>query len=188
MKKSLMALSVISIFAATSTQAGFYGSVGLGAVLAGQYKFEDGSKPKAKFDAPAYSLAIGYELPIWNIRVEAEYLRLQSDFKHDPNLSMITSGFMLNGYVPLPVPLISPYIGVGIGTAETTLFLNDSNGGLQAKPEFAYQAILGAEVDIPFISTVGIELRYVHSEGDITIGEDQYVKNDILALFLKARF
>lgn len=179
MKKFLFAtffsLSLLSI----PTQAGLYTSFGIGA------SFNDGGKTEKNFkssyeDSPAYSVSVGYELPLLltDVRVEGEYLRIHPDLKDGGHASM--DAFMLNGYGNIPLtPIIDPYVGLGLGM---TRFEHENAP--------AYQLILGAEYELPFMpATVGGEYRYFKiTEDGGARGETSKMHSNIFMLKLRYEF
>lgn len=135
---------------------------------------------------PEYSIgytaggAIGYELPVLPVRVEAEVMYRRNDldrisdrsgtilpgtgeFSGSGSVNVLTA--MANAYVFLPVPFgFEPYLGAGIGYG--LLDLEGLSGAGVALVDdtvdaYAYQAIAGMEFDfIPGPLDVGLEYRY----------------------------
>jgi OOP family OmpA-OmpF porin len=135
---------------------------------------------------PDYSIgytaggALGYELPVLPVRLEAEVMYRRNDLdqisdssgtilpgtgKFTGNGSVSVLSAMANGYVFLPVAFgFEPYVGAGVGYA-----LLDVNGlssaGVSLVDDtvdaYAYQAIAGIEFDfIPGPIDLGLEYRY----------------------------
>lgn len=152
MKKFLLAAFLSCTLLSTQSNAGLYTGLGIGAA------FNDGSQTTKDFrssfkNSPAYSLTVGYKLPLLltDVRVEGEYLRMKPEIKNSGHATI--DAFLVNGYanVPLaPLPLIDPYVGLGLGL---TRFEHENSP--------VYQLMLGAEYELPFMpATIGAEYRY----------------------------
>lgn len=175
---SLILLSSAFLFGAKAN-ASLYGSFGLGAAL------NDGSQLsrglRTSYDnSPAYSLAVGYELPLFmtDVRAEAEYLRIHPDKKAGGHASM--DALMLNAYATVPlIPLVDPYVGLGMGM---TRFEHENAP--------AVQGMLGVEYDLTFLPlTVGGEYRYFKvTEDGGARGETSKFHSNIFMLKLKYEF
>lgn len=150
MKKYMGLLAGICLMAGT-VQADFYVSGGLGAGFNDGSAFNGGIKSEYKNSA-VYSISGGYELPLplFDIRGEAEFLRSKPELK-DGRTKKI-DGLFLNAYGTIPlIPLIDPYVGLGLGRVR----YDHTNS-------FAVQGMLGAEYELPFAPmTVGGEYRYL---------------------------
>ena len=141
---SLSLISVLSVLtfanvADASVVADFYlgGMVGAG----GQTMFT-----KDEHDASSSRLIgaiVGVDIPVFRIEGEYNYID-SSDFN--------ANTAMLNGYVKVPSTLIQPYIGAGIGTmfgGKHTLTATDgTKTKFDTDSTAAYQAMLGATIDI----------------------------------------
>lgn len=179
MKKLLLAALLSCSFLSATAHAGLYAQLGIGAA------FNDGSQITKNYrssyeNSPAYSLSVGYELPLLltDIRIEGEYLRLKPDIKQGGHATM--DGLMVNGYANLPViPLIDPYVGLGLGM---TRFEHENAP--------AYQLMLGAEYELPFMpATVGAEYRYFKITEDCgSRNETAKLHSNILMLKFRYEF
>lgn len=178
--KTFLFSGVVSLlFLSASAHAGLYLSGGLGA------SFNDGSVItkglRTSYDnSPAYSLAVGYELPLLltDVRAEAEYLRIHPDKKAGGHMSM--DALMVNGYANVPlVPFVDPYVGLGLGV---TRFEHENAP--------AWQGILGVEYDLTVLPvTVGGEYRYFKvTEDGGSRGETAKFHSNILMLKFKYEF
>ncbi|MBQ9737625.1 MAG: porin family protein [Clostridia bacterium] len=171
---SLLTLGLIS----STAHADFYGSFGLGAA------FNNGSVTTKDLrssydDSAAYSLAVGYQLPLLltDVRVEGEYLRIHPDIKDGGHSNM--DALMVNAYANLPlIPVIDPYVGLGLGYAR---FEHENTP--------AMQFMLGADYELPITLpiTIGAEYRYfkVNEHGG---NRGETAKFNTHALMLKARY
>jgi len=162
--------------------AGFYLSVAAGPNLLMGKKLDGAT---ADLD-PDYEIgyaaggALGYELPLLPIRLEAEVMYRQNDLdqisdgtgtilpgagKFSGSGSVNVWSAMANGYVFLPVPFgLEPYIGAGLGYAMLDID-GLSGGGVPLVDNkaytYAYQFIAGVELDIiPGPLDMGLEYRY----------------------------
>lgn len=151
-KTGLLALACA--FIAVPALAEFYVSAGLGATYNRGSIIRDGHKDDYDTSA-SYSLAFGYDLPFIDlVRIEAEYMHNRSDIeKAGGAVSM--NALMANGYVdlPLPLPLITPYVGAGLGYAR-----------LESDNVMAYQGIIGVDAEIFVLPIIGsLEYRYMET-------------------------
>ena len=151
MKKQLVAL-MLGLALSGTAAADFYAGAGFGMGFNGGKSYQLDVKSKYK-DSPVYSLAGGYQLPLpaLDVRGEVEYLRLRPEVKDGRTKQL--DGLFVNayGFIPL-IPLIDPYIGLGVGRVR----FDHANS-------FAVQGMLGAEYSLPFLPdmTVGTEYRYM---------------------------
>lgn len=151
MKKYVLIALLLGVLGfSRSASADFYAGVGLGG------SFNDGSVQtntvKSDFkNSPMYSVFGGYELPLplLDIRGEIEYLHSRPEVKEGRDRKL--DALMVNAIGVIPfVPVIDPYVGIGLGRAR----FDHTNS-------FAVQGILGAEYEIPVLPiTVGGEYRY----------------------------
>ncbi len=151
MKKYVYAFIITALLStALPTSADFYAGAGLGGSFNGGSATTDGIRSAYK-NTPAYSVFGGYELPlpILDIRGEVEYLHAKPNVKYGRSRKL--DGLMLNAYGVIPfVPLIDPYVGLGIGKVR----FDHTNS-------FAVQGMIGAEYELPIAPiTVGAEYRY----------------------------
>lgn len=135
----------------TTANADMYVSAGIG------YTDNNGSvthnNVHSKYDpSPSYSLAVGYEMPFSDLmRAEVEYFHNRTDSKK--NIGKVTiDALMGNAYVsiPLPLPLLTPYVGAGLGYAR----MENDNLAM-------YQGIIGIDAEVFVIPMVAsLEYRY----------------------------
>ena len=136
---SISLISAFSMLAGMSAAnagaiADFYvgGIVGMGA----QTMFADGHHETDP--APTFGAIAGIDIPFF--RFEAEY-----DYLHSENLD--TNAAMLNMYAKMPSTIVLPYIGGGVGMVfGGNHTIEDTK--LDIKSTTAYQAMLGATVDV----------------------------------------
>ncbi len=159
MKKSLLALMCAAgVLGATSANAGFYGSVGLGNSMG--VDFEGGAESNGGF---SNLIAVGYKVPLLPIKVELE------NFHYDggsvdtlAGSSTIVNGTMINAYAALPTPIVSPYIGIGVGQGDMTVDYVGTSGRTGA-----IQGMVGLELDIPLIPVnFAVEYRVTRIDWD----------------------
>ena len=134
MKKSniaICALLAITCAAPAHAFVDFYVGMtaGVGGAVADNHSYSSNS----------YGAMLGIDIPL--IRVEAEYNYFHGS-KSGRGLHAHTG--MLNGYLKAPIPIVSPYIGGGVGQIFSGEFANaDMNSTT------AYQAMLGLQVHVP---------------------------------------
>ncbi|MDR1027029.1 MAG: outer membrane beta-barrel protein [Rickettsiales bacterium] len=110
-----------------------------------------------KNNADAYGAVFGIDIPI--IRVEAEYNRLVAK-------DIALNAGMLNAYLKMPVPVITPYVGFGAGR----VFGGDLPNNESASASSAFQGMLGVQLDIPATPLfVDVEGRVFYADSIDTI-------------------
>ncbi|MDD4519626.1 MAG: outer membrane beta-barrel protein [Alphaproteobacteria bacterium] len=181
MKKNALLLTTILLsgFVFSKAQAGMYVGAGLGiAGNSGEAAEVATSQDYDYKSSPAYSLSLGYDVPILPIRVEGEFIRNSAKLKEIGN-KVFLNGLMANAYVNLPFPIVSPYIGAGVGFVR-----------FKGENTSAYQAMLGVEASIPFVPVKGgVEYRYLTTKNDSKFSSDQYnLDYDAHILMAKVRF
>lgn len=90
--------------------------------------------------AQSYGAVLGLDIPLF--RLEAEY-----DYLINNNADMQLG--LINAYFKLPMALVQPYIGAGVGMI-LDVKANDTNIEKNNNAT-AYQAMLGATFDIPVL-------------------------------------
>lgn len=147
-------LVMVCALIAIPASAEFYASVGLGATYNRGSIIRDGHKDDYDTSA-SYSLAVGYDLPIIDlVRIEAEYLHNRSDIDNAGG-AVSMNALMANGYVdiPFPIPLLTPYVGAGIGYAR-----------LESDNVAAFQGMIGVDAEIFVLPIIGsLEYRYMET-------------------------
>ncbi|MBF0621236.1 MAG: porin family protein [Magnetococcales bacterium] len=133
--------------------------------------------------APFIGIAVGVEMPILPIRVELEAtFRDNVDFEQtydfggtttDQLPSIDSATYMLIGYIdiPMPIPLIDPYISAGIGVsrnetaAKQYQAASDAVENFSGKTltEFSWTAGAGATFELfePFVLDAGYRFVYL---------------------------
>lgn len=88
--------------------------------------------------AQSYGAIIGLDIPF--IRIEGEY-----NYLNDKDITANIA--MANAYVKMPMILISPYIGAGIGATLS----GDAGHNIDIDKTVAYQGMLGVTFDLPVL-------------------------------------
>ena len=175
MKIKTLIIACLGVLMACSAHADFYVSGGFGwaentgsttvkGVVKGDYN-----------SSRVYSGAVGYKLPFIDIvRIEGEYFHNRTKVKKGLGYVNINTA-MANGYVTIPsfIPLISPYVGAGIGY-----------GRLEKDDIMPMQFMLGLDADIFAIPVVGsLEYRYLQSNRAAKKGDEKnkYYSHMIMA-------
>ena len=180
MFKKYVALAVLAagLAVAGSAHAEFYAAGGIGASFNGGTSHNKSGMKSAFENSVAVSLAGGYELPLplFDIRGEAELIHNRPKLKNHQTKKL--DGMFLNAYGTIPlIPLIDPYVGLGIGRVR----FDHSNA-------FAVQGILGAEYELTFAPmTVGAEYRHLKTNGK-TGAKDAHSKYHADILMFKVRY
>lgn len=86
----------------------------------------------------SYGAVIGLDIPL--VRIEGEY-----NYLNDKDIT--TNIAMANTYLKMPMVLISPYIGGGVGMT----FDGKAGHGINIDSTIAYQGMLGLTFDIPVL-------------------------------------
>ncbi|MDE5615734.1 MAG: P44/Msp2 family outer membrane protein [Alphaproteobacteria bacterium] len=107
-------------------------SVGVG----GATTFIDGDTHSEM--AQSYGAVIGLDIPF--VRIEGEY-----NYLNDKDITAHTA--MANAYLKMPMILISPYIGAGVGA----ILDGDAGHGIDIESTVAYQGMLGLTFDLPVL-------------------------------------
>ncbi len=181
-KLSLVALSAITLGLTTPSPAIFYGSLGVASTT--DFKV-DTDKANGNF---GYSIAVGAKVPLLPLRAEIESFRFRgSNFGGTTGSDSISAnGIMANVYAGLPIPIVSPYVGVGYGFAEMNISNTDGEDFSSGENK-AYNIMAGVDIDIPLpLFPVGfsVEYRYTQIEaGDFGNNGD----GEIQTIMAKAR-
>ena len=173
MKKSILTLLGLALLASVPAHAEFYASAGLG------FSKSNGSVSTHDLkNSEVYNAAFGWQTPFWDVlRVEGEYLHNRASAKNAGKVTM--DALMGNAYVSVPimVPMITPYLGAGMGVSN-----------FQDDKVFMYQGMLGVDAEIFVIPVIGsIEYRYLKAGKDVKDNHLRY-KYDSHALMLKLRY
>ncbi len=137
---------------------------------------------KGDYDtSTVYSLAVGYDLPFIDIvRVEGEYLH--NRMKIEKGLGKINmDALMANAYVDVPfiLPLITPYVGAGLGYAR-----------LESDNVMPLQFMLGLDAEVFVVPVIAsVEYRYLQSNraSNEAFEKNKYY-NHILMMKLRYEF
>ena len=145
---------------------------------AGDVSFRDAASASAAWDAGVgFSAALGYQIAFFRLEGELTYFDTTLDRQNaeavdlDADLERLSA--FANAYVEMPgLPLVSPYLGLGLGVTrldvETSGALLDSGGTPQLdlrssadEMQFAVQAMAGVRVSLlETVSAYGA-IRYV---------------------------
>ncbi|MDW2994708.1 MAG: hypothetical protein R8N24_01625 [Alphaproteobacteria bacterium] len=105
--------------------------------------------------AQSYGAVFGMNLPL--LRIEGEYNYMNSDDMH-LNLALV------NAYIKLPTPVITPYIGVGAGTTFSSQYHLTSHTNIDIQDAIAYQGMLGVSFDLPLMPiSIDVEGRVLYA-------------------------
>ena len=142
---SLSLISAVAVLATASANAGTLTDFYIGGMMGagGQTVFMDGSD---KINSSMlFGGIIGLDIPLF--RMEAEYNYLDSE-----NINGNTA--MVNMYFKVPSTLILPYVGGGVGavfSGEHTIKSHGTKTIYDIHSSVAYQAMLGATIDVPVL-------------------------------------
>jgi OOP family OmpA-OmpF porin len=151
MKRFLMTLILASVFMATSAQAEknkWY------------FAAQGGASLTDDFDLPGLNIsfntgynlggALGYDMGKFRVEGEITYRSVDIDtvngvsFPLDASLSALT--FMANGYYDFEMDSLTPYIGVGLGVADSEIEV--SGFSAVSETDFAYQFMAGLAFNV----------------------------------------
>ena len=103
----------------------------------------------------SYGAILGIDIPLFRIELEYDYLNADDI---ELNLGMV------NGYFKLPIPVLKPYIGAGIGTTFSSSYEPATNVSVDIDDTIAYQGMLGVTLDIPVVPfNIDIEGRVLYA-------------------------
>ncbi len=137
--KSAVLVSAFAVaFAATDARANLLFDPYIGATVGvgGATTFIDGDSHTDM--AQSYGAVIGLDIPF--LRLEGEY-----DYLHDKDITAHMA--MGNAYLKMALPLISPYIGAGVGA----VLDGDAGNDIDLETTVAYQGMLGLTFKIPVL-------------------------------------
>ena len=159
MNRKIFTILIMSI-AFTSKKANavsFYTGIGVGD---SKNKIENYHLDNKK--AFTFSIGSSFDIPLFPIRLEAEYLKFNS--KKDSIESKIY-GAGLNTYVNLPLlPILVPYIGLGISHLTEKIEDTSINITKKSNNKITPQYIIGIDLNLPTVIFAGsLEYRYIDS-------------------------
>lgn len=100
--------------------------------------------------AMSYGAVIGIDIPIFRFELEYDYL--------DSDIYSMQVG-MINAYAKMPLPIVKPYLGVGVGSIFDGEFKNTS-----IDADIAYQGMLGVTFDLPVLPfNIDVEGRVLYA-------------------------
>ena len=147
--KSLAMMAMASALVAGPANANLLFDIYAGATagVGGSTWFADGHENDG---AQSYGAMVGIDIPF--VRGELEYNYLTGDAA---KLHLA----MANVYAKMPLPLVKPYLGAGIGM----VFAGDYDD-VDAKNAPAYQGMLGATLDVPVLPfKIDVEGRVLYA-------------------------
>ena len=154
MKIKTLIFAFLGVLLACSAHAEFYisGAAGIAKNTGSTTK----NLLKGDYQTSAiYSAAVGYDLPFIDIiRIEGEYFHNRTKIKKGLGYVNMDAA-MANAYVDIPfvLPLLTPYIGGGIGY-----------GRFESDNVMPMQLMLGIDAEIFVIPVIGsFEYRYLQS-------------------------
>lgn len=136
--KSVAIFGLFAMACMPAAQANFLFDTYIGATagVGGATIFAD--HDSKSYFAQSYGAVAGLDIPMF--RIEAEYNYLNDDM---PKLQM----GMINGYVKMPMPVIQPYLGAGVGA----VLDGDADTGINIEHNAAYQGMLGVTFNVPVL-------------------------------------
>lgn len=145
-------LTVVSIlFADTSANAGALFDVYAGATIGVGAATMFADDKDVTHSAQSYGAVVGLDIPVFRFELEYDYLQADSIEMH---LGMI------NAYAKMPLPVVKPYLGVGVGN----VFSGKDNDFVDIDSVIAYQGMLGVTFDIPVLPIdVDVEGRVLYA-------------------------
>ena len=150
MKRLLITLIIAAVFMATSAQAEekkWYFSAQGGASLTDDLDFPG---LNISFNT-GYNVggALGYDLGKFRLEGEFTYRSADIDTANGlsiPDASLSALTFMANGYYDFEMDSLTPYIGVGLGVADSDLDV--SGFTVASETDFAYQFMAGLAFNV----------------------------------------
>ncbi|MBD5389117.1 porin family protein [bacterium] len=156
--KSLASVALASALVAGPANANMLFDIyaGASAGLGRATWFADGHD---SFSSQSYGAMLGINIPL--VRGEVEYNYLTHD---DAKLHLA----MVNGYVKLPMPIVKPYLGAGMG-----MVFDGEFDDLGAERAPAYQGMLGVTLALPIIPfDIDVEGRVLYANHVFKTGDD----------------
>lgn len=149
------------MFAAADARANllFDPYIGATAGLGGATTFIDGDSHTDM--AQSYGAVIGLDIPF--VRIEGEY-----NYLNDKDITAHTA--MGNVYLKMPMLIVNPYIGAGVGA----IVDGDVDNGPSIDSTVAYQGMLGLTFDLPVLPfKIDAEARAFYAPDVFSVaGED----------------
>lgn len=114
--------------------------------------------------AQSYGAIVGVDIPVFRFELEYDYLHYSDAKAHIG---------MINAYAKMPLPVVKPYLGAGIGT----VFDGDADG-IEFDTGMAYQGMLGLTLDLPVLPfKVDVEGRVLYAPDIFKVSD---IEPDIL--------
>lgn len=136
-------------------------------------------------DGVAADLTMGRDLlPAVSVEAQVGYLEAEGTFRNG-DFSMWALPLFVNWRFRLPVPIVRPYVGAGLGF----LYADYEAVGLYSSTEylFAWDAFGGLEIEIGSVA-FGAEYKYVQAEEADETTELFTIEGQSLTAFLSLRF
>ena len=151
----LLILANILILPKTSKAVSFYSGIGFGDSKGNIEK--NNLKEKNAF---TFAIGSSFSIPLFPIRVEAEYLNFDSKKN---NYKTNLSGGGINTYVNLPLlPILVPYVGLGLSYLKEENNITYTDITKTSSEKIVPQYILGFDLDLPTVIIAGdMEYRYI---------------------------
>ena len=172
MKKLFLTILLSSILTLpkTAKAISFYTGIGFG-----DSKGNIQRKNLKEKHALTFAIGSSFSVPLFPIRVEAEYLDFNS--KKDIYKTNLSGGG-INTYVNLPLlPILVPYVGLGISYLKEKNNITNLDITKKSSGKIVPQYILGFDLDLPTVIIAGdIEYRYITTnfEFDNTKSDSKY--------------
>ena len=183
MKKIIFIITIFSIvvFSSKSKAVSFYSGIGVGESKA---KINDTNLDDKS--SLTFSLGSSFDIPLFPIRLEAEYLQYNS---RKENLEIHTYGTGINTYVNIPLlPILVPYVGLGISYLTEKSNCNELNITKKSDNKIVPQYILGFDLNLPTVIFAG-SMEYRHINTDFKFeNETNSSKYHIFLLKLRLKF
>ena len=174
MKLKTFLFALLAFGIAFSARAEFYVSAGIAAVKNTASALKKGYEADYN-SSTAYSVAFGYDLPFVDIvRIEGEYFHNRAQIK-DGLGHINMDALMANAYVDIPfvMPLITPYVGGGIGY-----------GRFESSNVMPLQFMLGLDAEIfviPVIASAEYRFTQANREARTTTSKEKYYSHMLMA-------
>lgn len=98
---------------------------------------------KSNSSLQSYGAVLGMDIPF--VRLELEYNYVDAD-------EMTLNLGLVNAYFKLPVPVVKPYIGAGIGMTFDSRYKPENMARIDIEDDtIAYQGMLGVTLDLPVV-------------------------------------
>lgn len=115
------------------------------------------------YSSQSYGAVLGMDIPLFRFELEYNYL--------DADELTMNMG-LINAYFKFPVPVVKPYIGVGIGSTFSSKYEPSAAPHIDIDDTMVYQGMLGVTFDIPVIPfNIDVEGRALYAPDLYTMGD-----------------